>query len=89
MNLRELEASAGQPFLFSACQCDYGGVVFGEPLQRTFPNLDLWLFYTEIPDEIRAKYVGKDDDYALKSSYVPTTVARRIKLWKIAVRLGD
>ncbi|RDI56728.1 hypothetical protein [Microvirga subterranea] len=88
MNLRELETAAGQPFLFSACQCDYGGVVFGEPLQRTFPNLDLRLFYTDIPDDIRAKYVNEDDDYALKSSDVPPALARRILLWKIVARLA-
>lgn len=89
MDLRGLETGAGRPFSFSACQCDYGGVIFGEPTQRTFPNLDLWLFYTDIPDDFRAKYVNEDDDYALKSSDVPTAVARRIKLWTITVRLGD
>jgi hypothetical protein len=90
MTLRELAAAAGKPIEFSACQCDYGGVVLGRPRQDLFGNqFDLWLHTSDIPEEIEERHASKDKYRALKSSDVPASVASKVVLDRIVVYLEE
>jgi hypothetical protein len=88
MTVRELAAVAGKPIKFSVCQCDFGGVVLGEPRQNLFGNrFDISFHIPGTPEEIEERYVSKDDYHALKSSDVPRALASKIILDRIVVYL--
>jgi hypothetical protein len=90
MTVQELAAVAGKPIEFSVCQCDYGGVLLGEPRQSLFDNrFDLWFYVPNIPEEIEERYVSKDEYRALKSSDVPKVLASKIVLDRIVVYLEE
>ena len=90
MNLRELEAALGEPFDVSVCACDFGGVVLAERLKTDrLAGVSLWFDFPGEAERILGKAVRANEDYAVRSSDVPDALAKRFRVYRIDVSLGE
>ena len=90
MTVRELEAVMGEPFDFSVCACDYGGVILNTGGERkALSGIALMIDFPGDAEVTLKTFIRVDEDFALKSSDVPEATAKNFVVRQLIVSLTD
>jgi hypothetical protein len=90
MTVRELEAVVGEPFDFSVCACDYGGVILNTGGERkALSGIALMIDFPDDAEVTLKTFIRIDEDFALKSSDVPEAMAKNFVVRQLIVSLTD
>ena len=90
MTVRELEAVMGEPFDFSVCPCDVGGLILntgGE--KKALSGISVLIDFPADTEATLKAVIRVEDDYALKSSDVPEAMAKNFVVRQLVVSLTD